>query len=122
MINTITRRRCHQGDSPMDREQKQMKDYRMSVKTGGRTRGRRQSREGRQTETSTGEERQTERERGTETTGEERERERETVTGGERETERGRETEEEKQTGTEKNRKAEKRTAPIEHTQEIGWM
>lgn len=68
MINTITRRRCCQGDSPMDRGQKQMKDYRMSEKTGGR----RQSREGRQTETSTGEERQTE--RGTETsTGEERE-------------------------------------------------
>lgn len=71
MINTITMQR---GDSPMDREQKQMKDYRMSEKTGGRTRGRRQSREGRQTETSTGEETQTERESGTETsTGEERE-------------------------------------------------
>lgn len=46
----------------------------MSAKTGGKTRGRRQSREGRQTETWTGKERQTERETGTETsTGEERE-------------------------------------------------
>lgn len=130
-INTITRACCHQGDSLKDRD---MKGFRMrEEKADGGTRSRRQSREDRQTETSTGDERGTEmgtggqRGTGTETsTGDEKETEKgtemaigsgtetgtETSTGDERETESGtemgtgggRETVKEKQPVTERSR------------------